>query len=200
MMLNIAITGGIGSGKTSVTEILRSCGYTVIDADAMSRELTSSGGRAIPYIREKFGPGFIMEDGSLDRAKMRDLIFRDPAKKALLEEGTTRVVLEDIEAIRSQKEKAGEKALFYDIPLLFETGTEGEYDAVWVVSADHALRAARIMERDGIDAGMIDLIMDSPEDDEVKKAKADLVIYNNGTMEDLETDVEKALSSYGLAV
>jgi dephospho-CoA kinase len=200
MMLNIAITGGIGSGKTSVTEILRSCGYTVIDADAMSRELTSSGGRAIPYIREKFGPGFIMEDGSLDRAKMRDLIFRDPAKKALLEEGTTRVVLEDIEAIRSQKEKAGEKALFYDIPLLFETGTEGEYDAVWVVSADHALRAARIMERDGIDAGMIDLIMDSQEDDEVKKAKADLVIYNNGTMEDLETAVEKALSSYGLAV
>lgn len=200
MMLNIAITGGIGSGKTSVTEILRSCGYTVIDADAMSRELTSSGGRAIPYIREKFGPGFIMEDGSLDRAKMRDLIFRDPAKKALLEEGTTRVVLEDIEAIRSQKEKAGEKALFYDIPLLFETGTEGEYDAVWVVTADHALRAARIMERDGIDAGMIDLIMDSQEDDEVKKAKADLVIYNNGTMEDLETAVEKALSSYGLAV
>lgn len=200
MMLNIAITGGIGSGKTSVTEILRSCGYTVIDADAMSRELTSSGGRAIPYIREKFGPGFIMEDGSLDRAKMRDLIFRDPAKKALLEEGTTRVVLEDIEAIRSQKEKAGEKALFYDIPLLFETGTEGEYDAVWVVSADLALRAARIMERDGIDAGMIDLIMDSQEDDEVKKAKADLVIYNNGTMEDLETAVEKALSSYGLAV
>ena len=199
-MLNIAITGGIGSGKTSVTEILRSCGYTVIDADAMSRELTSSGGRAIPYIREKFGPGFIMEDGSLDRAKMRDLIFRDPAKKALLEEGTTRVVLEDIEAIRSQKEKAGEKALFYDIPLLFETGTEGEYDAVWVVTADHALRAARIMERDGIDAGMIDLIMDSQEDDEVKKAKADLVIYNNGTMEDLETSVEKALSSYGLAV
>ena len=200
MMLNIAITGGIGSGKTSVTEILRSCGYTVIDADAMSRELTSSGGRAIPYIREKFGPGFIMEDGSLDRAKMRDLIFRDPAKKALLEEGTTRVVLEDIEAIRSQKEKAGEKALFYDIPLLFETGTEGEYDAVWVVSADHALRAARIMERDGIDAGMINLIMDSQEDDEVKKAKADLVIYNNVTMEDLETSVEKALSSYGLAV
>ena len=200
MMLNIAITGGIGSGKTSVTEILRSCGYTVIDADAMSRELTSSGGRAIPYIREKFGPGFIMEDGSLDRAKMRDLIFRDPAKKALLEEGTTRVVLEDIEAIRSQKEKAGEKALFYDIPLLFETGTEGDYDAVWVVTADYALRAARIMERDGIDAGMIDLIMDSQEDDEVKKAKADLVIYNNGTMEDLETAVEKALSSYGLAV
>ena len=197
-MLNIAITGGIGSGKTCVTEIIRSYGFTVIDADAMSRELTSPGGRAMPYIREKFGPAFIMEDGSLDRARMRDLIFRDPAKKALLEEGTTRVVLEDIAAIRTQKENAGEKALFYDIPLLFETGTEGDYDAVWVVAADYGIRAARIMERDGIDPGLIDLIMDSQEKDDIKKAKADLVIANNGTMDELETAVEEALASYGL--
>lgn len=199
-MLSIAITGGIGSGKTCVTDIIRSHGFTVIDADAMSREMTSAGGKAIPYIREKFGPEFIMEDGSLNRAAMRDLIFRDPAKKALLEEGTTKVVLEDIEAIRRQKEKAGEKALFFDIPLLFETGTEGEYDAVWVVSADYDVRARRIMERDGIDAGMIGLIMDSQEDEETKKSGADLVISNNGTMEELEQAVEDALMSYDLPV
>ena len=200
MMLSIAITGGIGSGKTCVTDIIRSHGFTVIDADAMSREMTSAGGKAIPYIREKFGPEFIMEDGSLNRAAMRDLIFRDPAKKALLEEGTTKVVLEDIETIRRQKEKAGEKALFFDIPLLFETGTEGEYDAVWVVSADYDVRARRIMERDGIDAGMIGLIMDSQEDEETKKSGADLVISNNGTMEELEQAVEDALMSYDLPV
>lgn len=200
MMLSIAITGGIGSGKTCVTDIIRSHGFTVIDADAMSREMTSAGGKAMPYIREKFGPEFIMADGSLNRAAMRDLIFRDPAKKALLEEGTTKVVLEDIETIRRQKEKAGEKALFFDIPLLFETGTEGEYDAVWVVSADYDVRARRIMERDGIDAGMIGLIMDSQEDEETKKSGADLVISNNGTMEELEQAVEDALKSYDLPV
>ena len=199
-MLSIAITGGIGSGKTCVTDIIRSHGFTVIDADAMSREMTSAGGKAIPYIREKFGPEFIMEDGSLNRAAMRDLIFRDPAKKALLEEGTTKVVLEDIETIRRQKEKAGEKALFFDIPLLFETGTEGKYDAVWVVSADYDVRARRIMERDGIDAGRIGLIMDSQEDEETKKSGADLVISNNGTMEELEQAVEDALMSYDLPV
>ena len=199
-MLSIAITGGIGSGKTCVTDIIRSHGFTVIDADAMSREMTSAGGKAMPYIREKFGPEFIMADGSLNRAAMRDLIFRDPAKKALLEEGTTKVVLEDIETIRRQKEKAGEKALFFDIPLLFETGTEGEYDAVWVVSADYDVRARRIMERDGIDAGMIGLIMDSQEDEETKKSGADLVISNNGTMEELEQAVEDALKSYDLPV
>ena len=100
-MINIAITGGIGSGKTAVTNYLLSKGYTVVDADKMSREMTAAGGKAIPYIREKFGPSFILDDGSLDRARMRDLVFSDPSKKELLEEGTTKVVLEDIEATRS---------------------------------------------------------------------------------------------------
>lgn len=197
-MLKIAVTGGIGSGKTEVTNIIRSYGYTVIDADAMSREMTSSGGKAMPYIIEHFGPEYVLEDGSLNRAKMRDLVFRDPAKKALLEEGTTKVVLSDIEAIRQQKERAGEKALFFDIPLLFETGSEGSYDAVWVVTADYAARAQRIMQRDGIDPAMIDLIMGSQEDDDVKAAKADMVIHNNGTLDDLGRTVEEALDSYGL--
>ena len=197
-MINIAVTGGIGSGKSTVTDIIRSYGYTVIDADRMSREMTSSGGSAIPYIREKFGHSFILEDGSLDRAKMRDLVFRDPAMKVLLEKGTTKVVLAEIERIRKDKERGGEKALFFDIPLLFETGTQDDYDAVWVVAADRDIRAARIMERDGIDQNMIDLIMGSQEDDDRKTAAADLVIYNNGTTEELEHSVEEALETFGL--
>ena len=192
-MLKIALTGGIGAGKTSVTEIIRSCGYTVIDADEMSRNMTSAGGRAIPYIRDKFGPEFILGDGSLDRAKMRDLVFRDPAKKALLEEGTTRVVLEDIEAISREKEKAGEKALFFDIPLLFETGTDGDYDEVWVVTAYRDIRARRVMERDGTDPALTELIMGSQETDDVKVSRADLVISNNGSMAELERSVKEAL-------
>lgn len=197
-MINIAVTGGIGSGKTTVNDIIRSFGYTVIDADRISREMTSAGGKAIPYIAKNFGPEYIMEDGSLDRAKMRDLVFRDPAKKALLEEGTTRVVLADIEKVRQEKERHGEKALFYDIPLLFETGTENDYDSVWVVTADREIRAARVMERDGIDPGLIDLIMGSQEDDDKKTAKADIVIYNNGTLDELEESVGKALEQFGL--
>ena len=197
-MITIAITGGIGSGKTQVTNYLISKGFTVVDADRMSREMTSAGGKAMPYIMEHFGPSFIMEDGSLNRAAMRDLVFRHPDKKALLEEGTTKVVLEDIEAIKREKAADDEKALFFDIPLLFETGSEDDYDAVWVVTADYEIRKNRVMARDGIDPAIIDLIMDSQEGEERKVQLADQVIYNNGTLEDLRDAVDSTLRSYGL--
>ena len=197
-MLSIAVTGGIGSGKSLVSEYIREAGFTVIDADAMSRAMTSAGGKAIPYIRENFGPEFINEDGSLNRAMMRDLVFRDPRKKALLEAGTTKVVLEDIEAIRREREQSGDRALFFDIPLLYETGTESDYDVVWVVTADYEVRAARVMARDGIDASIIDLIMGSQADEEYKISRADYVIINNGTTGELMSRVDDALRAYDL--
>ena len=197
-MINIAITGGIASGKTQVTNYLISKGYTVVDADRMSREMTAPGGKAMPYILEHFGPSFILEDGSLDRAAMRDLVFRDPSWKSVLEEGTTKVVLEDIEAIKKERAASGDKVLFFDIPLLFETGSEDDYDAVWVVTADYEIRKRRIMERDGINDSLIDLIMDSQEGEEKKVRLADNVIYNNGTLDELRESVDRTLISYGL--
>ena len=197
-MITIAITGGIGSGKSEVTNYLISKGYTVIDADRMSREMTSAGGSAIPYILEHFGPGFILEDGSLDRAAMRDLVFRDPTKRSLLEEGTTKAVLEEIEVIRREREESGDKALFFDIPLLFETGSENDYDVVLVVTADYEIRKARVMERDGISPAIIDLIMDTQDKEEQKAAFADFVIYNNGTIEELHEAVDSLLEKCGI--
>ena len=163
-MITIAITGGIGAGKSTVTSHLISKGYTVIDADRMSREMTSAGGKAIPYIIEHFGESFILEDGSLDRAAMRDLVFRNPAMKKIL-------------------------------PLLFETHQESNYDQVWVVTADYEIRKERIMARDGIEPSIIDLIMDSQSEEERKVKSADVVFYNNGTVEELEAAVDKALGS-----
>ena len=197
-MINIAITGGIGSGKSEVTNYFISKGYTVIDADRMSREITSAGGKAIPYILEHFGQSFILEDGSLDRAAMRDLVFRDPTKKALLEEGTTRVVLEDIETIRKERLERGDKALFFDIPLLFESGTANDYDIILVVTADYEIRKSRIMARDGIDSAIIDLIMDSQEEETEKIMRADFVIYNNGTIDELHHAADLFLENCGI--
>lgn len=197
-MITIAITGGIGSGKTEVTNYLTSKGFTVVDADKMSREMTSAGGKAMPYIMEHFGPSFILEDGSLNRAAMRDLVFKHPEMKVILEEGTTKVVLQDIEAIKKERAESEDKALFFDIPLLFETGSEDDYDAVWVVTADYEVRKKRVMARDGIDPSIIDLIMDSQAGEDRKVQLADRVIYNNGSLEELRKNVDSTLKSYDL--
>lgn len=192
-MKTIAITGGIGSGKSELTNYLTQLGYTVVDADRMSREMTGPGGKAMPYILEHFGPDFILPDGSLDRAAMRDLVFRNPAKKKLLEEGTTKVVLEDIEQIKKEREDRGDSALFFDIPLLFETGTQDDYDLIWVVTAPYEVRRERVMKRDGIGSEIIDLIMDTQEDEYKKASKADFVIINDGTIDELRAAVDDAL-------
>ena len=193
-MITIAITGGIGAGKTTVTEHLISKGYTVIDADEMSREMTGPGGKAMPYILEHFGPDFINSDGSLNRGAMRDLVFQEPKYKAILEEGTTKVVLEDIEKIKQEKASSGEKALFFDIPLLFETHQEENYDQVWVVTADYEIRKSRVMERDKIEPSIIDLIMDSQSEEDRKVESADVVFKNNGTIEELTAEVDRVLA------
>ena len=195
-MINIAITGGIASGKTLVSEYLRSLGYTVIDADEMAREITGPDGKAMPYIVEKFGSDYINGDGSLNRAAMRDLVFKNPEKLAVLEEGTTNVVLEDIKKIRKEKEMAGDKVLFYEIPLLYEKNQQDNYDAVWVVTADRDIRKQRLIERDGMDESMSELIMDAQEEEDKKIESADFVIYNNGSITELRRSVDDALSHY----
>lgn len=192
-MKTIAITGGIGSGKSTVTTYLQELGYTVIDADKMSREMTAAGGKAMPYILENFGNAYVNPDGSLNRAAMRDLVFRDPAAMKLLEEGTTKVVIEDIKKIKTNLADSGEKCLFFDIPLLFEKHQEDQYDLVWVVTADYDIRAKRVMQRDSISPEVIDLIMDSQEEESKKIEKADVVIYNNKTLNYLKESVDKAL-------
>lgn len=193
-MLNIAVTGGIGAGKSTLTDYLIELGYTVIDADKMSREMTSAGGKAMPYILEHFGPDFINEDGSLNRAAMRDLVFRDPKSKLLLEKGITQVVLDDIEKIKAEKTAEGEKAVFYDIPLLFELHQEDSYDLVWVITADREIRKKRVAARDGIPSDIIDLMIESQAEEDVRSAKADTVFHNDGTIDDLHRQVDDALS------
>ncbi|MBQ0040660.1 MAG: dephospho-CoA kinase [Clostridiales bacterium] len=194
-MKTIAITGGIGSGKSTATKYLQEQGYIVIDADKMARELTEPGGRAIPYIREHFGNAYIREDGSMDRAKMRDLIFKDFSQKEILEEGTTKVVLKDIDNIKAEAAENGVHAIFFDIPLLFETKTNRDYDYVWVVTADRDLRKERVILRDGIDEHIIELIIGSQSEEEDKIKFADEVIYNNGSIEELHKSIDKLLET-----
>ena len=195
-MLNVAITGGIGSGKSMAAEHLRELGYKVIDADAISRGLTAPGGKALPLIRDRFGDELFYEDGSLNRAAVREMIYTDPVKKTLYESCTTRLVLEDLAEIRELSKLSAEKVVFFDIPLLFETGTENDYDEIWVVTADADIRKRRIIERSNLDEATIEHIMSLQASEEDKVAKADRVIYNNGTIEDLNKAVDNTLKNF----
>ena len=195
-MKNIAITGGIASGKTRASDYLKSLGYTVVDADEMSRAITGPGGKAMPFIREHFGSEYIDENGGLNRSAMRDLVFRNPDKLMILESGTTDVVLNDIEIIKKERSSAGDKLMFFDIPLLFEKKQQDNYDAVWVVTADRNIRKERIAERDNLDEKMAELIMDSQEEEDKKIEAADFVIYNNGSLTELYRAVDDALAHY----
>lgn len=192
-MLKIGITGGIGSGKTTLTNYLENKGYIVIDADKMSREYTSSGGKAIPYIIRKFGEEYILPDGSMDRAKMRDLVFTNPEAKRILEEGTTNIVIKDINNIINRKQGSGEKIMFFSVPLLFEKKMENDYDQIWAVTADREIKKERVKLRDKIDDKIIDLIISTQAEEDVIISKSDVVIYNNGTLREMYKFVDKLL-------
>ena len=99
----------------------------------------------------------------------------------------------DIEKIKEDRAAAGDKIIFYDIPLLFEKNLQDDYDAVWVITSDRALRKERLAERDDMDENMAELIMDTQEDEDKKIEAADFVIYNNGSLAELERSVDDAL-------
>lgn len=194
-MIVIVITGGIGSGKTAVTDYLISKGYKVIDTDLMAHEITSKNGKAISYIRDIFGEDYILEDGSMDREKIRKLVYQDVSKKKLLEKGTTDIIISDTQKMIEDYRKKGLEILFVDIPLFFENGGENEkyFDKIWLVCSDIEKRVKRIKKRDNLDEHMIKKIMEKQMPDKDKEIKSDVVIKNSGTIEELHRKIDSLL-------
>lgn len=194
-MMAIVITGGIGSGKTAVTDYLASKGYPIIDTDVMAHEMTAPGGAAIPYIREYFGDEYITSDGSMDRVKVRELVLKDADKKALLEKGTTEIIIRDTKALIKKYRKENLKAVFIAIPLFFENGgnSDGIYDKVWLVTADMDVRIERIKKRDNLEPEIISKFISQQLSDEEKQSKADAIINNSGTIKELHKQIDSLL-------
>lgn len=194
-MIVIVITGGIGSGKTAVTDYLISKGYKVIDTDLMAHEITSKNGKAISYIRDVFGEEYILKDGSMDREKIRKLVYKDENKKKLLEKGTTDIIISDTKKMIEDYRKKGLEILFVAIPLFFENGGENEkyFDKIWLVCSDIEKRLKRIKKRDNLNEYMIKKIMEKQMPDKDKEIKSDIVIKNSGTIEELHRKIDSLL-------
>jgi dephospho-CoA kinase len=185
--LVIALTGGIGSGKTTVAERLEALGAAVIDTDRIAHALTAPDGQAIPAIASAFGPQVIAPDGSLDRAAMRALIFGNVSKRHRLE-----AILHPL-----IRQRMGEALAFVQapyavlvIPLLFEAGWTEGVDRILVVDLPEPLQIARVMARSRLDEDEVRRILATQVPREVRLKGADDLIANGGTLEELMTHTD----------
>ena len=188
------LTGGTGSGKTTVARYLQEFGCTVVDADVIARSITDKGSPVLEKLAECFGRDIIDENGELIRKKLGSIVFGDEQKLSQLND----IMRDSMDsAFKKALKEASESRLygkvFFDAPTLFESNREHFVDKIWVVAADRETRIQRIMKRDGISREEVEKRMKSQLPDNEKIAKADVVIYNDGTLEDLKAAVQKAL-------
>ena len=146
-MILIGLTGGIGAGKTTVSDYLKEKGYTVLDADLVAREIVEPGTETLLTLAEIFGKDIIDPDGSLNRGRLADIAFSDPKKKKLLDRIMHGKVIKIL--LDRAKTMSDQQLVFIDVPLLFESGMDQYMDQVWLVDADDEVRILRVMDRDG---------------------------------------------------
>ncbi|MBP6276046.1 MAG: dephospho-CoA kinase [Limnohabitans sp.] len=197
----IGLTGGIGSGKSTVAGLLAARGAAVIDSDAISRSVTAAGGRAMPSIAQVFGPQMVNAEGAMDRQAMRERVFRDPNTKKQLEA----IIHPLVSLITAEQAQAalqnGQRCLVFDVPLLVESGERWrkQVDRVMVVDCDAATQRQRVMTRSGLAADEIDRIIDLQASRVQRLACADVVIFNQGlSLAELEAEVGQVAADFGL--
>ena len=196
----IGLTGGIGSGKSTVGRVLTACGAVLVDADEIARQLTAPGGAALAGLAKRFGARSIAADGAMDREYMRQLAFGDPAVKQQLEAIIHPLVGQ--EALRQSRAAvaAGRACIVLDIPLLVESGRwRQQLDRVLVVDCSEATQIERVMARNGLAREMVEKIMAAQASRSQRLAAADFCIYNDGlSLAALELQVRQLAQRFGL--
>lgn len=191
----IGITGGIGSGKSTVAAYLSQRGFPVVDADQVARDLTFPDSPLVRALAETFGQEILLEGAVLDRKALARKAFGDAGLKQELDRITHGPILHEIRRRLSQYAAEGCRMAFVDAALLIETGLDKEVDEVWVVAADPAKRAARVSERDRITEDQVRSRMAVQLTDAQRADAADLVLENNGSIPDLLARVEERLKN-----
>ena len=185
-MILVGLTGTVGAGKSTVGRLFEAWGAWRVDADELAREAVEPGSPALEAIRGRWGDRVLNDDGSLDRAAMREEVFGRPEERELLEAIVHPAVRDlrgrELEAAR----RAGARIVVVEIPLLFETGLQDEFDRVVVVDAPARVRRRRIVEERGLDESTFEGIEAAQWAAGRKREAADLVIENAGGREELE--------------
>lgn len=193
-VFSVGLTGGIGSGKTMVADMLAARGAAVIDTDQIAHQLTTPDGAAMPSILAQFGQGFLTSGGAMDRVKMREAVFSDPAAKRRLES-----ILHPL--IRSETERASAQSQgayrVFVVPLLVESGTwKQRVSRVLVVDCPEQVQISRVMSRSGLSEAQVRAIMAAQVPREKRLAAADDIILNDGEVAALEPQVNRLHALY----
>ncbi|RBY89005.1 dephospho-CoA kinase [Blastococcus sp. TBT05-19] len=187
-MLTIGLTGGIGSGKSTVSTLLAARGATVVDADRIAREVLEPGTPGLAAVVTEFGAGVLSPDGALDRAALAAIVFADADARARLD-----AIVHPLVRQRSRELVAAvppDAVVVNDVPLLVETGQAGSYDLVLVVEADPETRVARLIDR-GLTEADARARIAAQASDEQRRAAADVVLDNSGTPDQLAEQVQR---------
>ena len=187
-MLRIGLTGGIGSGKSTVSALLAARGAVVIDADRIAREVVEPGTPGLAAVVDAFGEQVLQDDGSLDRPALAAVVFADPEARRKLDG----IVHPLVRARATELAAAvpGDAVVVHDVPLLVETGQAGSYDVVLVVRADPEVRVRRLVQR-GLTEEDARARIAAQATDEQRRAVADVVLDNDGTEEELAAQVDR---------
>jgi dephospho-CoA kinase len=196
-MLRIGLTGGIGSGKSTVAELFAARVVPVIDTDVIAHELTGPGGAAMADISAAFGDIVMEPDGRLDRAAMRRLVFADPQKRKQLEAILHPMIRKQSDARMAAAEARGAAYALLVVPLLIESGTYRQrVDRILVVDCPEELQIARVMARNNMSRDEVDCILQAQATRAQRLAAADDVIENTGSPADLQARVEALHQRY----
>lgn len=186
-MLRVGITGGIGSGKTALTDWLAVQGITIVDADLAARAVVALGQPALAEIVATFGEDYLQPDGQLDRGAMRQLVFEDAEKRKALEAITHPRIREELQR---QLDTADSVYVVLSSPLLLESGQSELVDLNVVVDVPEATQIERTMQRDGNDRALVESIMAAQLDRETRKNRADIIIDNSASLSALHEKAE----------
>lgn len=182
----IGLTGGIATGKSTVSNWLKAHGYAVIDADELARLVVAPGSEGLRQIVSHFGAEILDDDGNLDRRKLGALVFADREKLADLEGMIHPLVQAQVQSLRDRYEREGREFVFYDVPLLYEKKLQDQFDHIIVVAADEEIQKSRMRARDALSENEIEARLRSqlPMAEKIKVAHS--IVENNGSREELE--------------
>ena len=193
-MIIIGLTGGIGTGKSTVSNYLKNKGCLILDADAISRQMTEKGQPALEDISKNFGSHLIDEEGNLNRQALGNIVFNDKEKLDILQSIITNKVVENIDNnISRLKEERFEGIVIIDAPLLFECNMEGISDENWLVVANLETRLNRVAARDGLSREQILSRINNQMSQAEKEKLSNVILDNSGTLEELYNQIDSNL-------